>query len=217
MSIKNWPGEACSVYSITNKANGMQYIGVAKSPEIRFKEHSRPTSKYISYINRAINEHGKENFNFNVLLIGKREYCLEMEAKIVDHYKCLVPNGYNLCAGGRGRIQFYKGENHPQYGKRPPEDAIEKMRKSLTGKTQAPMPEYAKKAISESAKAQWANPEQRAKKMAGILAAANSEKRKQAVSAAQSGRKRTEEQKKRHSEIMKKRWAEKKQGDKLWA
>ena len=195
MSIKDWNAKACSVYLITNKLDGMRYIGVAKNPEVRFKEHSRPKEKYVSYINRAINLHGKDNFEFKVLLIADRQYCLDIEAKLVEAYNCLVPNGYNMCAGGRGRIQFYKGENHPQYGKRPPQEAIEKMRKALTGKKQAPMPEHAKKAISEAVKAQWADPEQRAKKVAGMKTA----NRKPSSY--------TEEQKQKHAQRMRDQWA----------
>lgn len=195
MSIKDWNAEACSVYSITNKLDGMRYIGVAKNPEVRFKEHSRPKEKYVSYINRAINCHGKDNFEFKVLLIANRQYCLEMEAKLVEAYNCLVPNGYNMCAGGRGRIQFHKGVNHPQYGKRPPQEAIEKMRQTLTGKKQAPMPEHAKLAISDAVKAQWADPEQRAKKLAGMK------------TAQRKPRGYTEEQKKQHAQRMRDQWA----------
>lgn len=195
MGIADWNAEVCSVYSITNKVDGMRYIGVAKNAEARFKEHSRPKSKHVSYINRAINLHGKDSFEFKVLLISDRQYCLDIEAKLVEAYDCLVPNGYNLCAGGRNRIQFHKGENHPQYGKRPPQEAIEKMRKALTGKKQAPMPEHAKKAISEAVKAQWADPEKRAKKLAGIKAAIRKP------------RSYTEEQRQEHIQRMQKQWA----------
>ena len=200
MAISSWNAEPCSVYSITNKIDGMQYIGVAKNPEGRFKEHSRPKEKHVSYINRAINLHGRDNFEFKVLLVAGREYCLDMEAKLVDAYNCLVPIGYNMCAGGRGRIQFHKGVNHPQYGKRPPQEAIEKMRKSLTGRKQAPMPEHAKKAISESVKQQWADPEQRAKKLAGMM-------KPEAILAIKN-RKLPDEQKRLHSERMKSQWAD---------
>ena len=198
MSIKNWPGEVCSVYSITNKMSGMQYIGVAKNPEDRFKQHSRSKEKYTSYINRAINTHGQENFEFKVLLVSDRTYCLDMEAKLVDAYGCLVPNGYNLCAGGRGRIQFHKGVNHPQYGKRPPQEAIEKARQFMLGKKLGPLTPEHKDKIGEAVKSQWSDPEQRAKKLAGM----------QKAHEANRGRKRplSEEAKQRHTERMKAQW-----------
>lgn len=198
MSIKNWPGDVCSVYSITNKMSGMQYIGVAKNPEVRFKEHSRSKEKYTSYINRAINTHGQENFEFKVLLVSDRTYCLDMEAKLVDAYGCLVPNGYNLCAGGRGRIQFHKGVNHPQYGKRPPQEAIEKARQFMLGKKLGPLTPEHKDKIGDAVKSQWSDPEQRAKKLAGM----------QKAHEANRGRKRplSEEAKQRHIERMKAQW-----------
>ena len=199
MGISKWNAEACSVYSITNKIDGMLYIGVTKNAEARFKEHSRPKSKHVSYINRAINLHGKSNFEFKVLLMSNRAYCLDIEAKLVKAHDCLVPKGYNLCAGGRGRIQFHKGVNHPQYGKRPSQESIEKMRQALTGKTQAPMPEHAKKAISDAVKNQWLDPEQRAKKIAGMKKTHDARK----------GRKRilSEESKQQHAARMKAYWA----------
>jgi len=200
MSIKNWPGEVCSVYSITNRMSGMQYIGVAKNPEVRFKEHSRSKEKYTSYINRAINTHGQENFEFKVLLVSDRTYCLDMEAKLVDAYGCLVPNGYNLCAGGRGRIQFHKGVNHPQYGKRPPQEAIEKARQFMLGKKLGPLTPEHKDKIGEAVKSQWSDPEQRAKKLVGM----------QKAHEANRGRKRplSEEAKLRHTERMKAQWSD---------
>lgn len=198
MATKNWPGDVCSVYSITNKMSGMQYIGVAKNPEVRFKEHSRSKEKYTSYINRAINTHGQENFEFKVLLVSDRTYCLDMEAKLVDAYGCLAPNGYNLCAGGRGRIQFHKGVNHPQYGKRPPQEAIEKARQFMLGKKLGPLTPEHKDKIGEAVKSQWSDPEQRAKKLAGMQKAHEANK----------GRKRplSEEAKQRHIERMKAQW-----------
>jgi group I intron endonuclease len=200
MSIKNWPGEVCSVYSITNKLDGMRYIGVAKNTEARFKEHSRPREKYVSYINRAINAHGRENFEFQVLLVSDRTYCLDMEAKLVNAYDCLVPNGYNLCAGGRGRIQFHKGINHPQYGKRPPQEVIEKVRQAITGKKLGPLDQEHKDKIGEAVKTHWADPEQRAKKLAGMQKAHDANR----------GRKRplSEEGKQSHVARMKAQWAD---------
>lgn len=185
----------------------MQYVGVAKNHVERFNQHSYRKEKGASYINRAIQSYGRHNFEFKVLLFASREYCLDIEAKLVEAYSCLVPNGYNLCAGGRGRIQFYKGENHPQYGKRPPKEAIEKMRKALTGKKQAPMPEHAKKAISDAVKAQWADPEQRAKKLAGMKRGRTAEARAK-MSAARLGKPRTAEQRQKQSETMKRLYAE---------
>lgn len=208
MSIKNWPGETCCVYSIRNKLDGRQYIGVTKNSDVRFMEHSRQSNKHGSYINRAINKHGRDNFDFQVLLFATREYCLDMEAKLVQEYDCLVPKGYNLCAGGRGRISVLVGESHPQYGKRPPQEAIEKMRQKLIGRKNGPLADEHKRKLSEAAKVQWADPEKSKKIREGIARSAGSEHRRACISKAQEGRLRTEDQKRKHSEVMRAKWAD---------
>lgn len=55
------------LYKITNLLNNKNYIGVtSRNPEERFAEHKRPSSK--SFISKAIQSNGAENFSFEVLL-----------------------------------------------------------------------------------------------------------------------------------------------------
>ena len=131
MSSK-YPGGTC-VYSITNKVNGMKYIGVTAHAKNRFRDHCRPTSKTKSYIRSAINHHGKENFDFEVLVVADRQYCLELEAKMITAYRTLTPNGYNICGGGEGPVAALRGESHPWFGKKFTQEHKEKIAASHRG------------------------------------------------------------------------------------
>lgn len=117
MSIKQYPGGTC-VYSITNKLNGMQYIGITSDTKRRFKFHCGPKTRAKSYIKNAIHEHGKELFDFNVLVVADRRYCMELEAKLIMAYNTLAPSGYNICGGGEGPVAALTKESHPWFGKK---------------------------------------------------------------------------------------------------
>lgn len=117
MSIKQFPGGSC-VYSITNRLNGMQYIGVTSDTKRRFKFHCGPKTRVRSYIKNAIHEHGKESFDFDVLVVADRRYCLELEARLIIAYSTLVPTGYNICGGGEGPVAALTKESHPWFGKK---------------------------------------------------------------------------------------------------
>ncbi len=195
--------ETCTVYSIQNMLNGMFYIGVSRDYQKRFKEHCTGRTKVRSYLKFALQQHGKENFILTQILIGSRAYCLEMERKLVEAYNCLVPNGYNLRAGGIGSLTYLSGENHPQYRKSPSPEAIEKVRKAITGKKLSPLSEEHKEKISFANKSHWSDPEQSAKRRAAMA-----------------GRKKriwTEEHLRCHRERMKAQWADKEYRAKMLA
>jgi len=115
MSTK-YPGGNC-VYSITNKVNGMQYVGVTANAKQRFKEHCKTATRTKSYIKNAIQHYGKDNFVFDVLVVADRQYCLELEAKMITAYETLTPSGYNICGGGEGPLAALNKESHPWFGK----------------------------------------------------------------------------------------------------
>ena len=131
MSTK-YPGGTC-VYSITNKVNGMRYIGVTAHAHKRFQDHCRATSKIKSYVKNAILHHGKENFDFEVLVVADRQYCLELEAKMITAYNTLAPTGYNICGGGEGPVAALSGESHPWFGKKFTQEHREKIGASHKG------------------------------------------------------------------------------------
>ena len=53
------------IYKITNKINGLSYIGQSVHIERRFIEHCLPSK--TSKISCAIQKYGKDNFDFSVL------------------------------------------------------------------------------------------------------------------------------------------------------
>ena len=89
-----------SLYKITNKINNKAYIGVtSREPRTRFLEHCRPSSN--SFISRAIQADGAENFLFDVLLTNiSAEEISKLECEYIKKYNSLLPNGYNADLGG---------------------------------------------------------------------------------------------------------------------
>jgi group I intron endonuclease len=129
---ERFPGGTC-VYSITNKTNGMKYIGVTAHAKNRFRDHCRATLKTKSYIRSALLHYGKENFDFDVLVVADRQYCLELEAKMIVAYNTLTPNGYNICGGGEGPVATLSGESHPWFGKKFTQEHRDKIAASNRG------------------------------------------------------------------------------------
>ena len=86
------------IYLITDKTNGMKYVGqTIRAVEVRFKEHI--TEK--TYIGRAMEKHGIENFSAEILEeCANREQLNEREKFWISELNTLSPNGYNLADGG---------------------------------------------------------------------------------------------------------------------
>lgn len=97
------------LYKITNLLNNKNYIGVTnRNPEERFAEHKKPSSK--SFISKAIQSDGVENFSFEVLLANiENKDISNLECKYIKKYNSLLPNGYNADLGG---IKYHKHSNY---------------------------------------------------------------------------------------------------------
>lgn len=121
------------IYKITNNIDGKIYIGATtRTIEERMKEHYR---KHITCIDKAIYEQGKDNFIVEVVEeCSSKEDLMLRENYWVKYYKCIIPNGYNMCEGGGKTIGFkhreeskkrmsasqkiaQKGSNNSFYGK----------------------------------------------------------------------------------------------------
>ena len=94
-----------SIYLITNKLNGKQYVGqTTKTAEQRIKQHiheAKNTNKNLHLYN-AIRKYGVENFSFEVLKTNLKESELDdFEIKFIEKYNTFE-NGYNNTAGGGG-------------------------------------------------------------------------------------------------------------------
>lgn len=96
------------LYKITNNINGKIYIGITRDPKQREYQHFNMRSvKWNSLIAKAVDKYGKENFTFEVICIGNREYISDLENKAISLYKSLVPNGYNIKPGGETVLSGY--------------------------------------------------------------------------------------------------------------
>ena len=82
------------LYLITNETRGLQYVGVSYNPKNRIKVHLNGTG------NRLISEHKNDLFTFKILCAGTYSYIYSLEAKCVEKYNTISPNGYNLKPGG---------------------------------------------------------------------------------------------------------------------
>ena len=92
------------IYKITNKINGMMYIGrTAKSLEYRWKRHCQAVnSKHAHFkLQDAIKEFGAENFTIEQIdIAATREESDVKEAYWIKYYNS-IENGYNTSPGGR--------------------------------------------------------------------------------------------------------------------
>ena len=100
-----------AIYRITNLINNKVYIGQTVHPNKRWWEHQqRAKTHYDNYpIHLAIDKYGAENFSFEILE-WTEDYDNE-EARLINEYNSISPNGYNLIEGGHSPIML--GEDHP--------------------------------------------------------------------------------------------------------
>lgn len=90
------------IYKITNIINDKIYIGQTTGKFLnRIKAHIKGGKN--TYISRAIEKYGKENFKFKILEeCETKEELNEMEFHYIKQFNTLRPNGYNLTLGGEG-------------------------------------------------------------------------------------------------------------------
>jgi group I intron endonuclease len=117
------------------------YVGISKRFERRIWEHLKLTQN--RYLKNAINKYGWNNLVKEKVLIGKEDYCLEIEAKLRPADKI----GWNLVKGG----------NKPPVNRW---NAGTKglMTSWLKGKS---LPEEIKQKVSVGVKKLWQDPEYR--------------------------------------------------------
>lgn len=80
----------CGVYQIKNTVTGDYYIGSASNITRRFAEHRRCLKNNTHcnpHLQRSWNKHGKQSFEFKVLLLCGVECKLYFEQKFLDLFK----------------------------------------------------------------------------------------------------------------------------------
>lgn len=93
----------CYLYKIVNQINGKMYIGITSNPTSRKQRHfSKTGHSAFSIIRVAMDKYGRENFSFEVLCIGTKEYILDLEVKAITLYRtCEKKFVYNIKPGGQ--------------------------------------------------------------------------------------------------------------------
>lgn len=93
------------IYLITNLENGKRYIGqTIMSTRRRWNKHksnSRCNVNCSPVLEKAIKKYGEEKFTCETLLICSLEQLDFYETRFIEVYDSIVPNGYNLQAGGQ--------------------------------------------------------------------------------------------------------------------
>lgn len=93
------------VYLITNKINGMRYVGqTTKSLVSRWSAHKSKRS-CCTFLKHALSKYGSENFQIKILSrCNTIEEMNHREQYYIKLFKTLSPCGYNLTTGGEGRL-----------------------------------------------------------------------------------------------------------------
>lgn len=184
------------VYQILNKINNKSYIGsTSQSFKKRIRDHFRmlENKKHHSRIfQNSYNKYGKDAFEWKILQYCPKELCLKKEQWFID----VIKPYYNVHPNARSPLGVKRSQ-----------ETIEKVRKALTGR---PYPEEAKeKNRIASLGNSWGKgykhseeyKERRRKIMTGVPM---KQYVKDKISVAINGIKRTEETKKKLSELKKK-------------
>ena len=100
------------IYLITNKIDNNKYVGqTTKSIEKRFNEHCFKSSG-CTYLSRAIQKHGKENFIIEEIdYANSREELDEKEFYWIKNLDTRAPKGYNIREGGEVGVMYL--DKHP--------------------------------------------------------------------------------------------------------
>jgi len=93
---------AWSVYIITNKANGKQYVGLTKNLKRRWDQHLSANGSAPA-LHAAIKKYGVDGFVFShVCSAFDFEAACDLERLLIQQHNTKSPSGYNLTDGGEG-------------------------------------------------------------------------------------------------------------------
>ena len=95
---------AWSVYIITNKANGKQYVGLTKNLKRRWDQHLSANGSAPA-LHAAIKKYGVDGFVFShVCSAFDFEAACDLERLLIQQHNTKSPSGYNLTDGGEGVV-----------------------------------------------------------------------------------------------------------------
>jgi group I intron endonuclease len=99
------------IYKITNIKNNKCYIGeTIQNLAKRWKDHKSAIKRDggCKALKSAIKKYGLDNFKFEVIIICFDEDRLIYEKEYIKKYNSMVPNGYNILAGGQEGVLGFK-------------------------------------------------------------------------------------------------------------
>jgi group I intron endonuclease len=145
------------IYKITNTLDNKCYIGqTITNIEERWRHHKTNSSNCL-YLKNAFKKYGINKFKFEIVCICFDDDLNRFEIEYIKHFNSLVPNGYNLKAGGKcggklhqetkekisktltekyknGYVHQYKDNKHPWLGRKHTLESKIKISISLTGR-----------------------------------------------------------------------------------
>jgi len=204
----------CGIYQIKNLKTNKVYIGSSENLEKRLKDHLKEL-KAGRHANKKLQnswkKHGEENFSFDVILLCSEEDLISNEQMFIDN--CSLEKMYNICliAGStKGRrhsdeakrkIGLFSRGNKYCLGRTLSVEHREKITLALLSR--GPMKEETKRKISETKKGRKNSEEHNKKVSIGLKKFFNKQKESSPAKEKRIGKKWTQEQKERHSQIMK--------------
>lgn len=103
----------CGIYKITNLINGKIYIGQSTDIKKRWLKHKYAKDNFV--IHKALRRYGIKNFSFDIIEQCKQEDLDRKEQFYIEYYNSLIPNGYNMIAGGSNGAGLNKAKPVNQY------------------------------------------------------------------------------------------------------
>lgn len=131
------------IYKITNTVNNKSYIGMTKnSVEKRWEKHLADSKCPLYPIHRAISKYGSEKFTIEILIESdNRQFIADSEQFFIDEYKSHISkNGYNVARGGYGgdlgsEINAKRRQTILNFSREKKQEISEKIKLKITGST----------------------------------------------------------------------------------
>lgn len=132
------------IYSITNKVNGKQYVGLSTEYKKRWTLHRyrlRSNTHNSKYLQHSWNKYGEDNFIFEIVEEVEEGELNNRERYWIDKLNTFIPNGYNLTKGGEGSL-----------GWTPSKETREKISKANSGRIMSEESKEARRKASNELK-----------------------------------------------------------------
>ena len=138
------------IYRIINRINNKQYIGLTRQLDIthRWQGHINESSG-CTLMKQAFKKYGVDNFKFEIIIICFNEDVFKYEKEYIQKFNTIMPNGYNMTAGGEPGGNF-EGKKHTEATKQAISLASKKWIENLENRNK--VSEGVKKGLANSEK-----------------------------------------------------------------